>query len=140
MIRLLPDTEPQTITIVPRTALEDVSLDWGINYDWNLADFLWNREVGELIVRITEDGTGKTQTINNPPFVVNEDGYTTITLEFSILEEGSYYYLEITNGGFNYYRDTALATTQTDFEIALTLNKGKYKQYDKDEEQEYIVL
>ena len=140
MIRLLPDTDPQTITIVPRTALEDVSLDWNLDYDWNLSDFLWNREVGELIVRITEDGTGKTETITNPVFVVDDEGFTTITLELSILKEGSYYYLEITNGGFNYYRDTALATTQTDFETALTLNKGKYKQYDKDEEQEYIVL
>ena len=140
MIRLLPDTDPQTITIVPRTALEDVSLDWNLDYDWNLSDFLWNREVGELIVRITEDGTGKAETITNPVFVVDDEGFTTITLELSILKEGSYYYLEITNGGFNYYRDTALATTQTDFETALTLNKGKYKQYDKDEEQEYIVL
>jgi hypothetical protein len=140
MIRLLPTTEPQTIKIVPRAILEAGALDWEIEYDWNTSDFLWNREVGELIVKVTEDGTGKSESIYNPVFVEDLSGFTEITVSFSELKEGSYYYLEITNGGYNYYRDTALATTQTDFETALTLNKGKYKQYDKDEEQEYIVL
>ena len=140
MIRLLPSTETQTITIVPRTALEDVSLDWNLDDNWNTTDLLWNTDVGELVLRITEDGTGISETIINPSFIVNEEGYTIITLNFSILKPDSYYYIEITNGGLNYYRDTAFSTTQTNDESTLTLNKEKYKEYNKDEEQEYIVL
>ena len=140
MIRLLPNTNPQTITIVPRSSFEDLAFDWNTDYDWNLANFVWNREIGDLRITITEDGTGKSEIISNPELALDNNGYTTITATFSILKEGSYYYLEITNGGENYYRDTALATAEIDYKLAVTLNEGKYKQYDKDEEQEYIVL
>lgn len=123
MIRLLPNTNSQTIEIVPRefpTAAIDFS---------------------DVTLVITEDGTNISETISSIVATVPSDNsnYVYMDITFSILREGYGYYLEFTKGGELWFRDKAYATAQVDKTVKHTLNTDEYEEYSSTE-SDYIIL
>lgn len=123
MIRLLPDTETQTIAIVPRDfPTAEVSFD-------------------DVTLVITEDGTNISETIEDIVAEVPDDNsnYVYMDIAFSILREGYGYYLEFTKGGELWFRDKAYATAQIDKTVKHTLNTDEYEEYSSTT-SDYIIL
>jgi hypothetical protein len=123
MIRLLPDTESQTIAIVPREFPTAEA-----NFD-------------NITLVITEDGTNISETIENIVAEVpdNNSNYVYMDISFSILREGYGYYLEFTKGGELWFRDKAYATAQVDKTVKHTLNTDEYEEYSSTT-SDYIIL
>ena len=123
MIRLLPDTESQTIAIVPREFPTAEA-----NFD-------------NITLVITEDGTNISETIEDIVAEVpdNNSNYVYMDISFSILREGYGYYLEFTKGGELWFRDKAYATAQVDKTVKHTLNTDEYEEYSSTT-SDYIIL
>ena len=99
MIVLAPNTDDQEFNIIPR----DPEL------------------LVDLVLTITEDGTGETETFTD--VLANEYGdWTTITQAFTILKENRLYEIKITQDGENWYRGKARCTSLTDTTIKYSLN------------------
>jgi hypothetical protein len=121
MIKLLPNTSEQTITIVPRTYPT-------VSYD-------------DVQLVITEDGTNRTETISDLVATKSSNGnYVTIPITFSILTDESAYFLEFTRGGELWYRDKAYVSSQTNNKVSHTLNTNKYTEDDSTASDDYILL
>ena len=119
MIRLLPTTSAQVVSIIPR----DFS---------NLTD---------IDVVITEDGTGATQTLSDVSASLSSNGnFVQVSIASSILVEESAYYIEFTKGGNIWFRDKAYVTSQTNKNIVHTINDGAYDFFDDGNDNKYIVL
>lgn len=124
MIRLLPNSDVQTIAVIPRefptaaAAFDNISLT------------------------ITEDGTNKSETITDIEATIpdSNSNFVYMDIAFSILSEENAYYLEFTKNGSLFYRDKAYVSSQTDDEIVHTLNTNKYDDYVGAGDDEYIVL
>lgn len=117
MIRLLPNTNSQTINIIPRdkTSLSSINLT------------------------ITQDGTNKSETLTG--LTASENGnFVSVSLASTILKDETAYYLQFSKGGDLWYRDKAYVTSQTNDEVIHTLNENKYTQYGAGTEDEYIVI
>ena len=123
MIRLLPDTDAQTIAIVPREFPTEAA-----NFD-------------NVTLVITEDGTNISETITDIVAEVpdNNSNYVYMDISFSILREGYGYYLEFTKGGELWFRDKAYATAQTNKTVKHTLNTNEYEEYSSTT-SDYIIL
>ena len=123
MIRLLPNTNSQTIAIVPREFPTAEA-----NFD-------------NITLVITEDGTNISETIENIVALVpdNNSNYVYMDISFSILREGYGYYLEFTKGGELWFRDKAYATAQVDKTVKHTLNTDEYEEYSSTT-SDYIIL
>ena len=118
MIRLLPNTDSQTISIIPREYTEANDL--------------------ELVIK--EDGTEKTETLSSLTSVINGN-FLDIDCTFSILSEDSSYSIEVKQGEVLLYRDKIYCTSKTDTTISHTLNTDEYNNYDSDEAgQQYIMI
>ena len=152
MIKLLPNSSNQTISIVPRefpsvgNAFDNISL------------------------LIKEDGTGVIEELTDLEATVSSDNsnYVNITISSTILREGYAYYLEFkTNalkfkdrviedsgvyessdcinnfldnfGRILWFRDKAYITSQTDKAIKHTLNTNEYEEYSL-ATSDYIIL
>ena len=119
MIRLLPTTSTQVVSIVPRDFT-------------NLTD---------IDVVITQDGTGTTQTLTGISASLSSNGnFVQVSIASSILVEENAYYLEFTKGGDVWFRDKAYVTTQVDKDIVHTINEGAYDFFEGDSDNKYIVL
>lgn len=124
MIRLLPNSDVQTIAVIPRefptaaAAFDNISLT------------------------ITEDGTNKSETITDIEATIpdSNSNFVYMDIAFSILSEENAYYLEFTKNSSLFYRDKAYVSSQTDDEIVHTLNTNKYDDYVGAGDDEYIVL
>ncbi len=116
MIRLLPNSNTQTITVMPRLGLS-----------------------GSMSLTITEDGTNINETITDIN-MSSDDNFSNISFASTILKEGNGYFLEFTLGSGLFYRDKAYVTSQTNDEVIHTLNTNKYDQYDDGSDDEYIVI
>lgn len=116
MIRLLPNSNTQTIIVMPRLGLS-----------------------GSLNLTITEDGTNINETITDLD-MTSGDNFSNISFASTILKEGRGYFLEFTLGGGLFYRDKAYVTSQINDEAVHTLNTNKYDQYDDGSDDEYIVI
>lgn len=121
MIRLSPTTNAQTISIIPRayTVASDLSMV------------------------IIEDGTRKTQTINDITSSLSTNGnFLQMSIAFTILTAENSYSFELKQGSTLLFRGKAYCTSQTDNTTDHTLNSNKYNQYaDPDEvAQKYIIL
>ena len=121
MIRLSPTTNAQTISIIPRayTVASDLSMV------------------------IKEDGTKKTQTINDITSSLSTNGnFLQMSIAFTILTAENSYSFELKQGSTLLFRGKAYCTSQTDNTTDHTLNSNKYNQYaDPDEvAQKYIIL
>lgn len=118
MIRLLPNTNAQTVSIIPREYTEASDL--------------------ELVIR--EDGTRKLETLTALTSTINGN-FLDIECTFSILSEESSYSIEIKQGDTLLYRDKVYCTSKTDTTISHTLNTDEYNQHDSEtEEQQYIII
>ncbi len=118
MIRLLPNTDAQTISIVPREYTE----------------------ASDLELSIREDGTRKKELLTGLTSTTNGN-FLDIECTFSILSEDSSYSIEIKQGDTLLYRDKVYCTSKTDTTISHTLNTDKYNQHDSEtEEQQYIII
>lgn len=118
MIRLLPNTDSQTISIIPREYIEASDL--------------------ELVIR--EDGTEKTESLEALTSVVNGN-FLDIDCTFSILSEDSSYSIEVKQGETLLYRDKVYCTSKIDTTISHTLNTDEYNNYDSDASgQQYIII
>lgn len=116
MIRLLPNSNTQTIKVITRKGLS-----------------------GSLSLKITEDGTNISETITDSNMSTNGN-FSEIQFASTILKENSLYFLEFTLGGGLFYRDKAYVTSQTNDEVIHTLNENKYTEYGAGSEDEYIVI
>lgn len=120
MIRLLPITTVQTITIIPR----DYSSITGVD------------------MIIVEDGTWDTEEVGPLNGVLNANGnFVVFQPTFSILKSENTYTLTITDdqGGL-LYRDKIYCSDQNNDEAAHTLNQGLYDQFEGSTDNKYIVL
>lgn len=118
MIRLLPNTNAQTVSIIPREYTEASDL--------------------ELVIR--EDGTRKLETLTALTSAINGN-FLDIDCAFSVLSEDSTYSIEIKQGDTLLYRDKVYCTSKTDTTISHTLNTDGYNQHDSEtEEQQYIII
>ena len=99
MIRLLPNTNSQTLSIIPRayTAASDLTL------------------------KIVEDGTKKNETLTSLTSTVNGN-FLDIPCTFSILSDDSVYSIEVKQGSTLLYRDKVYVTSKTDTTVSHTLN------------------
>ena len=120
MTTLLPNTNAQTISVIPRSYIV----------------------ASDLTLKIIEDGTRKNETLSSLTSALSSNGnFLNISCTFSILAEDCNYSFEIKQGSTLLYRGKAYATTQVDYTEPHTLNTGKYDQYDTDaSEQQYIVI
>ena len=121
MTTLLPNTNAQTISIIPRSYIV----------------------ASDLTLVIKEDGTKKNQTLTNLTSVLSSNGnFLNISCTFTILSEGSSYSYEIKQGTTLIYRGKAYATSQVDYTTPHTLNENQYNQYaDPTEvEQKYTII
>tara|TARA_R100000700_G_C3122169_1_gene110720 strand:+ start:51 stop:407 length:357 start_codon:yes stop_codon:yes gene_type:complete len=118
MIVLQPVTSSQTIRIVPRSYKADSTV--------------------KLV--ITEDGTRKTETLNNLTSTYNGN-FIDIPCTFSILSEGKMYLLELTRSNNLLFRTKAYCTAQTNRTIPHTLNTGEYSEHSAEADgQKYITI
>ena len=118
MIRLLPSTDSQTISIIPREYVEASDL--------------------ELVIK--EDGTRKTETLTGLTSAINTN-FLDIDCTFSILSEDSAYSIEIKQGETLLYKDKVYCTSKTDTTLSHTLNTDQYNNYDSETEgQQYIII
>ena len=118
MIRLLPSTDSQTLSIIPREYTEASDL--------------------ELVIK--EDGTRKTETLEALTSTINGN-FLDIDCTFSILSEDSAYSIEIKQGDILLYRDKVYCTSKTDTTLSHTLNTDQYNNYDSETEgQQYIII
>lgn len=118
MIRLLPNTDSQTLKIVPRA--------------YTVAS--------DLTLKIVEDGTKKNETLTDLSSSIDFN-FLSIPCTFSILAEDSIYAIEIKQGTTLLYRDKVYVTAKTDTTISHTLNTSKYNNFDSEAtEQQYMII
>jgi len=118
MIRLLPNTDPQTLSIIPREYIE----------------------ASDLQLVIEEDGTKKNETLTDLTSIINGN-FLDIECTFSILTDESSYSIELKQGATLLYRDKIYCTSQNNDTVSHTLNQGDYEQFDSEtEEQQYIII
>lgn len=139
MIRLLPTTEVQTISIIPRVPGEAELIGWDSEENWNLSEMVWNQEFGSVTLKITEDGTGISEDILTASFVENGNYYD-VTFASTILKNKSTYYVEVFNGATNWYRDVGIVKDLINKNTDYSMNRDLYKEYGSNDEQEYIVI
>tara|TARA_R100001463_G_scaffold20385_2_gene49703 strand:+ start:13840 stop:14196 length:357 start_codon:yes stop_codon:yes gene_type:complete len=118
MIRLLPNTNSQTLSIIPREYTE----------------------ASDLTLKIVEDGTKKTETLTSLTSVLNGN-FLDIDCVFSILSDDSSYSIEVKQGSKLLYRDKIYCTSKTDTTISHTLNTSEYENYDAEtQDQQYMII
>lgn len=119
MIKLLPTTDAQTINFIPRSYVvaSDISLV------------------------VVEDGTRKTQTINNITTSISGD-FISMSVSIDILTEESLYSIEVKQGSTLLYRDKIYCTSQTSNTVSHTLNSNKYNEFvgTDSSTQKYILV
>jgi len=120
MTTLLPNTNAQTISIIPRSYIV----------------------ASNLTLKIVEDGTKKNQTLSNITSALSSNGnFLNMSCTFSILAEDGNYSFEIKQGSTLIYRGKAYATSQVNYTTSHTLNQSKYDEFDSETtEQQYIVI
>lgn len=104
---LQPNSDPQTIQIVPRQYIE----------------------ASDLVLTITQDGTSKSEVLSSLTSVINGN-YIDIEIASTILTEGELYFIELTQGSTLFYRDKAFCTSQTNKAVDHTLNTNQYTEYE----------
>lgn len=118
MIRLLPNTNAQAIKIMPRVSTAQTGLS----------------------LKITEDGTNKSETLTNLSGSVSGN-FISLNCTFSILSDNSIYNYEIFKGTTLLYRDKAYCTDSYVATSVYTINDGQYTQSDSgDSSQQYITV
>jgi hypothetical protein len=131
---LLPSTDEQIIKIIPRNYVSDaekyeqrVESDGGLVEASNcLYDYF--EDISNLNLVITKDGTGETETLTELLSIV-DGNYLSVFCTFSILSEGSIYFMELRQNSTLLFRDKVYVTSQTNKTQKHTLNTGKYTEH-----------
>lgn len=142
---LLPTSSEQTISIIPR----EVGLYFGSDYTERVVTDNGSTEslsclqdildgVNDVDVTITKDGEKISETISIVN-VVENGNFVDVTFASTILEEGFGYFLELTSNGGLLYRDKIYVTSQTDFTIKHKQPQNNYTEYNKVDDNTYIV-
>ena len=117
MIRLLPNTNSQTIKFLPR----------------------YTTETNSLSLKITRDGTNKSETISVD--ATKDGNFMSIDATFSILKDNATYNIEIKNGSTLWYRDKVYCTDYYEEDEDYTITDSIYNQNDSgDSSQQYIFV
>jgi len=117
MIRLLPNTNSQTIKFLPR----------------------YTTETNSLSLKITRDGTNKSETISVD--ATKDGNFMSIDATFSILKDNATYNIEIKNGSTLWYRDKVYCTDSYEEDEDYTITDSIYNQNDSgDSSQQYIFV
>lgn len=145
MIILQPITSQQTISVIPRFS-SCIDVDFFIarvgKSNVEAEDCLTDAvgEFNNVSIYLRRDGDGISETIED---VVTEKngGYVDYTFISEILEEGSTYFIQITESGDLSYRDKIYVTNRTQEEIETTKHViGKnYKPYEANDDNTYII-
>ena len=132
MIILLPTTSEQTISIMPRySSCVDIEPyisrvgESNIEAEECLIDAV--DEFNNVSIYLRRDGDGKTETITNVSTRLNGN-YVDYIFSSEILEEGSTYFMEITESGSLAYRDKIYSTSQGDYTVKHEVSKPRYIQ------------
>lgn len=132
MIILLPTTSEQTISIMPRySSCVDIESyisrvgESNIEAEECLIDAV--DEFNNVSIYLRRDGDGKTETITNVATRLNGN-YVDYIFSSEILEEGSTYFMEITESGSLAYRDKIYSTSQGDYTVKHEVSKPRYIQ------------
>jgi hypothetical protein len=91
-------------------------------------------------VTLTEDGTGKTETLTNVS--ADQDGnYMVFTVTFTILTNNSVYNIEVERDNKIKFRGKIYCTDRSDKKTKESLNTNKYTQYSAEPAgQKYITV
>ena len=145
MIVLLPTSDIQTISIIPRTVSFYFASDYRTRVESDngiLESLLCVNSVLEIVddlsITITRDGNGDSETITDAT-VLGNGNFTDIAFSSTILSDGDYYFLELTKAGNLMYRDKVYATSQTDFTVKHKQAQNNYTQYNTIDDNTYIV-
>ena len=132
MIILLPDTSEQTISIMPRySSCIDTDAyvsrigQSNLEAEECLIDAV--DEFNNVSIYLRRDGDGKTETITDVATRLNGN-YVDYIFSSEILEEGSTYFMEITEEGILTYRDKIYSTSQGDYTVKHEVSKSRYTQ------------
>jgi len=144
MIRLLPTSDEQTFSIIPRrkfnggiTELVERVDSQGGTVELNDCVYL----VSYLGIKATirEDGTGTSQSFTDVKSIQNND-YIDISISSNILLDERSYVLEITQDNVLWYRDKIYVTSQTNTDIYHTISTDYYEENDTDGDDKYITI
>ena len=134
MIILLPITSEQTISVAPRYTdyfseepYENRVESSGGTLEATSCLIDNASEFNNTSISIRRDGDGKSETITDVKGLVNGN-FIDFTFASTILEEGSTYYVEITDDGNLVYRDKIYSTTQTNYTVKHEISKSRYTQ------------
>ena len=145
MIILQPTTSQQTISLIPRfSSCIDVELfisrvgQSNVEAEDCLIDAVG--EFNNVSIYLRRDGDGVSETISDVVTEKNGD-YTDYTFISEILEEGSTYFMQITESGDLAYRDKIYVTNRTQQEIETTKHviSNNYKPYGENDDNTYII-
>jgi len=151
MIKLLPTSDVQTISFIPRSygMVEYVEelIDSLQSRSDNTENVLGTKSILSKIrgcgisLVVIEDGTRKTQTIDN--ITISRSGnFLTMSVEITIMTAENTYSLELKDGDDLLYRDKIYCTSQTSTTQSHTLNSSKYNQFIGNDSgtQKYIIV
>ena len=134
MIILLPITSEQTISVAPRYTdyFSEESYESRVESNGGTLEAISclidnASEFNNTSISIRRDGDGKSETITDVKGLVNGN-FIDFTFASEILEEGSTYYMEITNDSSLVYRDKIYITTQGDYTVKHEVSKPRYIQ------------
>jgi hypothetical protein len=133
MIVLLPTSDTQTISIMPRFEpyFYRVEDDGGTLIQ---STCLYS----DIAITITRDGDGESETIY--PLSISRSGYyIDLSISSTILDESSTYRVEMVYYSDLWYRDKIYVTSQSDYTIKHQLAQPSYTQYDTIDDNTYII-
>jgi hypothetical protein len=151
MIKLLPTSDAQTISFIPRSygmvEYIEVLIDSLQSRSDKTENVLGTKNILSKIrgcgisLVVVEDGTRKTQTINNIS-ISRSGNFLTMSVAITIMTAENTYSLELKDGDNLLYRDKIYCTTQTSTTVSHTLNSGKYNQFVGNDSgtQKYIII
>ena len=119
MIKLLPTTDSQTISFIPRSYVV----------------------ASNISLVVVEDGTRKTQTINDLSTSISGN-FINMSISIDILTAENTYSIEVKQGSTLLYRDKIYCTSQTSNTVPHTLNSNKYNEFvgTDSSTQKYILV
>lgn len=144
MIRLLPTSDEQTFSIIPRRkfngGIEELVkrvVSEGGSVELNNCVYSVSYLGIDAIIR--EDGTGNSESFTDVKSVANKD-YIDISIASSILLDERSYVLEITKDDVLWYRDKIYVTSQTDTDVYHTISANYYEENVTDGDDKYITI
>jgi hypothetical protein len=134
MIILQPNTSEQTISVAPRYTdyFSENGYESRVESSGGTLEAL-DCAIDEVArfnstsISIRRDGDGKSEVITDVKCLVNGN-FIDFTFASEILEEGSTYYMEVTNDGDLVYRDKIYSTAQNNYTVKHEVSKSRYVQ------------